>query len=379
MKSRRITFLIYSLGAGGAERVTLSLAEQWAKDGHEVTVLIMTQSAQSVYRLPDSVRLVPLDLANQSHTIWQALAINFRRLMALRRFWSHERPDIVIGMMTTSAVLLALTRRHDMIAIGSERVDPHRSPVGRMWFQLRRLFYRRLDCVVALTDENRMWLLEHTNARKVVVIPNPLRLPLPKNPPDIAVSQIVRQGQQVMLGVGRLHTQKAWPLLLKAFSSLTLRFPEWQLVILGEGPDRKALESQIAKLGLEKSVTLPGWAGNLAEWYERADLFAMTSEYEGFPNALAEAQAHGCPAVSVNCGSGPGEIIRHEKTGLIVPQHNHDALVEALASLMSDPQRRAEMSLNAKKIIEELAPARVDALWQEVLDPTSHHLPQDRD
>ena len=105
----------------------------------------------------------------------------------------------------------------------------------------------------------------------------------------------------MLLAVGRLKKEKGFDWLLEAFTALARKYYDWTLAILGEGPERRALETQVQAARLDGRVFLPGRAGNVGEWYERADLDVMSSRFEGFPNTLAEAMAHGLAAVSFDC------------------------------------------------------------------------------
>jgi glycosyltransferase involved in cell wall biosynthesis len=219
------------------------------------------------------------------------------------------------------------------------------------------------------TEESLAWLKQGIPAARGVVIPNPVSYPLPVGEPVVAVADHVPAGRKLLLAVGRLDPQKQFDCLLEAFSRLMARHAGWDLAILGEGPERGRLQDAIARLGLESRVRMPGRAGNVGDWYERADLYVMSSRFEGFPNTLAEAMAHGCAAVSYDCDTGPRDIIRHEVDGLLVrPVGDVAALSEALDSLMGDEARRTAMGSRASEVRERFAPERIFALWQSIME-----------
>ncbi len=368
-----LLIFIYSLNSGGAERVTAHLANHWATQGWRVTVVTLTSSASDFYQLDPTVRRIGLDVAGHSRSALAGMAANLRRVAALRRVLREVRPDVALAMMSTANVLLALAMfgMSGVVAVGSERIHPPRIPLGRAWEALRSRLYSRLDAVVALTSESAQWLRQHTRARRVPVIPNVAAWPLPIQAPTMALPAR-EPGQHVLLAVGRLERQKNYPSLIQAFQQLADAFPDWRLVILGEGSQRQALEAQVTAAGLQARISLPGRAGNVGQWYEAADLYVMSSRFEGFPNTLAEAMAHGLPAVSFDCDTGPRDIIRHEVDGLLVPAADVPALASALRRLMADEALRQRFGERAREARERFSMARVAGMWEALFEELRH-------
>jgi glycosyltransferase involved in cell wall biosynthesis len=154
--------------------------------------------------------------------------------------------------------------------------------------------------------------------------------------------------------------------MLVAFSRLAQRHPDWDLVVLGEGPERAALESARDALGLRGRAFLPGRAGNVGEWYARAELFVSSSRFEGFPNSLVEAMAYGVPAVSFDCDTGPRDIIRHDVDGLLVRPGDTAALTAALDRVLSDPALRARLAARASDARTRFSMDRIAREWEEL-------------
>jgi glycosyltransferase involved in cell wall biosynthesis len=200
------------------------------------------------------------------------------------------------------------------------------------------------------------------------VIPNPCVYPLPVSEPRLDPADWVAPARRVVLAVGRLGEEKAFAGLIDAFARLAVRFPEWDLVILGEGGERAALEDQVAESGLAGRVLLPGRVGNLAVWYRRTALYVMSSRFEGFPNTLLEAMAHGLPAVSFDCETGPADIIREGVDGHLVPPADGEAgLAWGMAAMMQDDEQRQRMGKAAVTVQARFSPERVMAEWDDVL------------
>jgi glycosyltransferase involved in cell wall biosynthesis len=361
----KIVLFANCLAAGGTERVAATLANYWAGRRWEVTLVTLAPAAEDFYALDPTVSRVSLDLAGESGNAMNGVLQNMRRVVALRRMLQRLRPTVAIAMMSTPNVLLALAGRgiEGMRAVGSEHCYPPHAPLGTLWTIARRRAYGRLAAVVALTRECARWIETNTSARTVPVIPNPVTYPLPATPPWVAPDSVVAPGRKVLLAVGRLHAVKNLPLLVEVFSRLGAAYPDWDLVLLGDGPERAALAALIGALGLEDRIFMPGVAGNVAQWHARSALYVLTSESEGFPNALAEAMANGLPAVSVDCDTGPRDIVRHGIDGLLVAPGNAEALADALGTLMGNAALRQQFADNAGDARQRFGIDRVGAMW----------------
>jgi len=149
-------------------------------------------------------------------------------------------------------------------------------------------------------------------------------------------------------------------------------------------PGRAGLEAQRRELDLQDRVSLPGLAGNVGDWYAAADVFVLTSRYEGFPNTLLEALAAGLPAVSVDCDTGPREILRHGVDGLLVPQDDspgpgngpENGLAAALDRMMADDALRRACAARAVEVRDRFALPRIAAQWDAlVTELAARHRP----
>jgi glycosyltransferase involved in cell wall biosynthesis len=175
-------------------------------------------------------------------------------------------------------------------------------------------------------------------------------------------------GERLLLAVGRLDYQKGFDRLLAACAQVFQKHDDWSLVILGQGGQRETLLKQAKALGIHDRVALPGAVGNVGAWYESTDLYALTSRFEGFPNTLVEALAHGVPSVAVDCETGPREILRHEVDGLLVPQDDPDALETALDRLIGDSALRNRFAERAVEARERFAVERIAGEWETLFE-----------
>lgn len=368
----KILLFIHSLHYGGAERVAMNLSSEWAAQGQEVCVVTLTSTASDFYSLHDSVKRITLDLAGATNGPAGAVFANARRMLALRRVLKEVRPDVVLGIETRPSILAILAGLGlPCKVIATEHIHPPMLFEGRFWECLRRWTYPFADKVVALTEKSRLWLQEHCHCKRVTVIPNSISLPIPVVEPLVSPQAVVGAQRRVLLAAGRMAEQKGFDILIDSFGRIASDFPAWNLVILGDGDDRRALTAQIAAAGLGDRVLLPGQVGNMPDWYERADLYVLSSRFEGFSMTIVEAMASGCAVVSFDCDAGPGDIITHGHDGLLVRQvGDPQALADALSILMKDDETRALMASRARAVVDRFSVARVFSMWRDVFTQT---------
>lgn len=364
----KLLFYVHSLTGAGAERVTVNLANDWAARGQDVTIVTSAPVTEDAFALHPAIARVCLGISGAGRGLVDGVWRTARRAMALRRVLRELRPDLAIGVMSISNVILALASRGivGVRTIGTEHIFPGSDPLDRFRSAMRRLTYGRLDTVVALTRECADWLEANTSARNVRVIPNAVQWPVPAAAPRVDPAQA--SGRRRVVAVGRLAPQKGFDRLVGAFGDVARRHPDWDLAILGEGPDRGALEARVREAGLADRVRMPGWVGNVGEWYERADLFVLSSRYEGFPCVLVEAMACGLPAVAFDCDTGPRDIVRDGVDGILVPPDDVAGLAAALDRLMDDADLRTAFAARARDARERFAPTRIRASWEQLFD-----------
>lgn len=355
----RITFVIASMQAGGAERVASILLNEWAAVGVLVT-LVTLGAAPSFYPLDSRITSVPVGLRLDSNSLWQSVTANVKRVRRLRAAIVRSTPDVVVSFVDrTNIRVLAATRFLGLPVVVSERVDPAHYSIGKAWNALRRVTYPLANAVVVQTQGARNYFPTRLQ-RRIVVIPNPV------SPCAGDVSKPQSLGN-VIVAMGRLVPQKGFDLLLAAFARLHGEYGEWRLVIYGAGPERSALQEQADRLQIANCVTFAGLVEDVSARLRACDVFVLSSRYEGFPNALCEAMACGLPVVSFDCPSGPREIIREGIDGFLAPPEDVDALAAALSRLMDDADLRAQMGQRAAEITQRFGAERVMQMWDDLL------------
>lgn len=350
----KILFVIYSLGTGGAERVMSLLSSDWAEHGYNISIVTLKSSDRSFYKLHNSIEVIPLDVASESHSLKDALLGNYKRMSAIKRVILERNPDIVIAFMTTTNILTILAAK---LAKKPVIVSEHNNfyfVTSKLWRLLRKVVYPFSDALIVLTEHDREKYDYHSN---VHVVPNPLILE--HNYKNI-------QRQKMILAVGRLQKQKGFDLLLKAFSQVEAK--GWYLVILGDGPERANLEKQVDELEINKKISMPGRVTDVESYYKKASIFVLSSRQEGFPMALIEAMGYGCAPVAFDCLTGPSDIIDHNKNGILVEAGNINKLGESIQYLIDQEKKRDELGESAKKIIDELNIETITMKWFKIIN-----------
>jgi glycosyltransferase involved in cell wall biosynthesis len=330
--ARHILTFAQTLDGGGVERVQLRLAEDWLAAGRRVTLLLGCDAGPLAAELPRGLEVVPLG------------SPAYHRLYATPRHVRALAPDAIFcpGNHYTSVaawIRLRLGRGCPPIVAKASNTFV-RSDQGRLTAAGYRLWLRLHPCFVdhlvvlspALAAEARA--MTGLPAGRVSVIVNPpARYAANPAPPTLPAGRFV-------LGVGRLEPQKRWDRLIAAVARIADR--EARLVILGEGSARAALEAQTVALGLDARVSLPGHALDPRPALARADVVALTSDFEGMPGVLREALALGTPMVTTDSSPAVREIVAAPELGSIVPPDDPAALVAALDHWLAPGRARPD-------------------------------------
>jgi GalNAc-alpha-(1->4)-GalNAc-alpha-(1->3)-diNAcBac-PP-undecaprenol alpha-1,4-N-acetyl-D-galactosaminyltransferase len=363
LKHVRIAFVLPTFRAGGAERVASLLCNFWVDHGHSVAALMFeAPGADQVCLLDERIVLRQFDVLNRSKTLKSIIGTNLRRLGRLRAALKAFEPDVIVAF-TTEANVVALWSALGLgvPVIVSERNQPDRPGLGLVRRGLRRLSYPLAAAIVVQTQAIAGWAKERFRV-PVEVLPNPVRLQ------DACTQPLSEENApKRVIAVGRLVRQKGFDLLIRAFANMAARHLDWSLAIYGEGDERSALEAEIAASGLSERISLEGVCKEMDGVYRGADLFVLPSRFEGYPNALIEALAAGCPVVTTDCPGATAEILVRGRYGLLVPPESADALASALDRMMSDASLRAHYAARAREAVLELDVAIVGRRWLDLL------------
>ena len=352
----KLTLFIDSLYGGGAERVICNLANYLAECGQQVEILTMAETEQS-YDLNENISLQTLlPIKERRGKLWNFCFRFFRFI----RYLVWEKKDVYIVMLPKTIIMLLMFKWLTKAKIiASERADPTMYP--KVISRLLKKYASRADGWVFQTKDARKWYEKSIQKCQAIIIPNAINS-------SFIRPLYIGPKRNVVASAGRLVKQKNFELLIRAFSLVALDYPEYNLVIYGEGNEKEELNRLIFQLGLEKRIFLPGNIKNIAEEMEKNSLFVLPSDFEGMPNALMEAMALGLPCISTDCPcGGPRFLIQNGINGLLVPVKDESKMAEALKEVLSNSEKAKDLGIQASKIIEKLAPAIIYAQWENFI------------
>ena len=363
--ARPIAIVLHDLRGGGAERASLRLARGMAAAGRNVDLVLVRGEGAYLNDVPPNVRLHVLGCERVS-----------RAIGALASYFRQARPRAVLSALThmnIATAAAACLSRVPMRLVLSERNQISCKVREAQGFWQRALYrsvplaYRAADAVVAVSDGVARDLagFGRLPKRQLRVIHNPVF-----DPAILSMAQADPShpwfeqagGPPIILAAGRLHRQKGFDVLLKAFAVARSEI-DCRLVILGEGAERDALARAGNELGLGYDIDLPGFVANPFALMARAGAFVLPSRWEGFPNALVEAMACGAPVVASDCPSGPQEILAGGRYGRLVAPEDSEALGRALIETLSlRPNTQASVARAQSFSIATAAAQYLDAL-----------------
>ena len=326
----KVLFTIGSLAGGGAERVVSRLASCMARRGETVEVALIARDAVD-YPLDGRV-----DVRYIAPRIQIRGARYLLRCMAYRKEVGRFDPDVIISFTTAVNLFVLDALRHTGRKIVlSERNDPYNDPKDPSARRKRDRVYHRASGLVFQTDDAKAYFSKEIQDKSTVIL-NPVEVPA-------ALRGNVGK-EKKLVTVGRLEPQKNQTMLIKAFSQIHERFPEYRLEIYGEGSLRSELEDLIRSEKLEDAVFLMGYTKNVLEAISTASLFVLPSDYEGMSNALIEAMAIGSPVVSTDHPIGGARMVINDGVdGMLVPVGDREAMARVVCRILGDEECSAAL------------------------------------
>jgi glycosyltransferase involved in cell wall biosynthesis len=330
-----------SLEGGGAQRAMVNLVAGFAERGVRTDLVLARAEGPYLPQVPPAVRIIDLNVPRVLAALGPLVGyLRRERPVALLAAQNHA------NLVAMAAVRAPGARTRTVISIqntlGQSARDTKDLGDRLIPWLLGRL-HPWADVIAAVSEGVADDLADVTGIPRgrVDVVHNPVITPALLAAASAQPSHpwFEDSAHPIVLGIGRMRRQKNFPMLIEAFA-LVRREHDARLVILGEGPERPALEALVRRHGMEDSVSLPGFLDNPYPCMARAAVFALSSDWEGLPTVLIESLAVGTPVVSTDCESGPREILRGGALGDLVPVGDAAALARGIARVLAS-QRSA--------------------------------------
>jgi glycosyltransferase involved in cell wall biosynthesis len=367
-------FFIPSLEGGGAERVMVEILRYINRESIKPVLVLLYPYENSPYReyIPKGLRVIVVQRKSDS-------SFNkIRQCAAFLKAVFREKPHIIVSMLTHSNIMAIsaklLFRKRVIIGEHNTLSEVTKTKEGRrmLWFPttaLVKIFYRFADKIIAVSEGVKTDLVEKFNILpgNVDVIHNPIDLKRISELCNNSIEHVFfREGVPVIVSVGRLVPQKGYDILLKAFSNV-IKEMDARLIILGEGPEKEVLLRLAQDLFIIEKVFFAGFQNNPYKFISKADVFVLSSRYEGLPMVLLEAMACDTPVVSTDCKSGPREIVQNNICGLLVHTDDMDALSTAILKLLRDKALRERFSISAKQRVKNFAIEKITSEYEKII------------
>lgn len=348
---KKVVFVIESLGFGGAERV-VSVISKLLCEKYQIKIITFIKKEQE-YEIDERIERINIDIG----TGGKKFICGRKQLV---RVLTDYGIDIVIGFDILPNILVTSIprRKRKWKTIISERNAPKQAEISRKSKLLRKIYYRRTDSCIFQTKAAREYYCTYLRKHSVI-IPNPIMDNLPERE---------YKDSHRFVAVGRLACQKNYPCMIKAFSLFIKENPEYTLDIYGEGEEKEHLEQLINELKLSENVRLCGSHANVHERIKDAQLYLMSSSYEGMPNALMEAMEMGFPVISSDCPSGgPAELIEDGVNGYLFTVDDCNGMKEKMCMAINNRQLE-QMAEKAKKIKVDYSSQKIAAMWEQAIE-----------
>lgn len=349
----KILFNIGCLNKGGAERVVANLSN-FLVDNNEVSI-VTTIRDKILYNLNTEINLYTLDGENPTRNI---LGKNIKRLKKLSKIVKEVQPDLIVSFLPEPSYRILFLKffNRNWKVIVSVRNDPKIEYKSKFNKYIMKILYPLADGFVFQTEEAKKYFNKKIQ-EKSTIIPNPIA-------DEFLNSKVNKAKKKIVINVGRLEEQKNQEMLIKAFTNVSKDYPEYKLFIYGEGSLRNKLKQLIEKSGMNQKIFLLGNVDNIIDKLNEAEIFVLSSKYEGMPNSLMEAMAMGlaCIATDCSCG-GPRFLIRNEENGLLVKEGSRVDLEQCLNKVMEDYELRKKLEKNAIEIREDLNSDIINNQW----------------
>lgn len=351
----RLCFLCHGIGNGGAERVLLTLAEEFYKRNNKVC-LVTTNPGKNDYSFDENIHHYVI-VSKKSNAFLRTI----ERILMLRKVVLQFKPDCIVSFSAIPNMqIIAATIFLRKKIIVSERTDPSFYPTSRIGRFLRLLLYPLSNRVVFQTEMARNYFPRFITNKGEIIL-NPIRENMPQ--PWIGARE------NKIVGVGSLSEQKNWLVTLKACELFFREYPNYTLDVYGIGNEEKMLKQYVADHEiLKEKVSFKGFSYDVIEKIRKAKMYVSSSKYEGISNAMLESLAVGTPTICSDCPVGGARMfINDGENGFLFPVDDERAMFQKMKILAENPEICEEFSRNSVKIRNRISLKKICNDWENLI------------
>lgn len=346
-----IVFVINTLKVGGAAKMLKYVANIATEVFDGVYIISIYDVEYESTDLKPGIDILGLGFENVNRFKRQ-----FQMVGAIKKAIRTFSPKYVCAFVGHVNVMtrLATLGMKDVVMMSAERGDPFTQPL--MWKWITKWAYIKSDYCFFQLDKARDFF-----GRKVLqrsfVIPNPFVTNCPVEP-------YYGERKKTIVSAGRFGKEKCYNDLIDAFSIVHDKYPEYHLVLYGEGPMLSEYKKQVHRLNLDEYVIFPGYVKNVSKEIAQDGIFVLSSLFEGIPNSLIEAMSIGIPCVATDCTpGGPAFLFNKQERGLLVKVHDTKAMAEKICEYIENPMLAKDKGMKAVGILKELEENNIRRMW----------------
>jgi len=347
-----IVFLVHDIHyGGGGERVTTNLANHFVENGYSVKILsVSPPNKTNIYAINKKIGIEYLDINfNTGSNIIKKIFSVFK---VISHFNKYKSTIIILGIGNYPSLLLSfLPKRKNIKTIGCQHLAY--SGIKNIWAVLRKIFFRRLDSVVSLTNSDLSKFKKINN--NSIVITNSVLF--------VSEQKALLKNKRILF-IGRMVPDKGYDILLKIIKKVSDIQGDWEFRIIGDGPLKNKILKEIELSGIKEKISWLPSTELIIEEYLNSSIYLMTSRTEGLPMVLLEAQACGLPIVSFNCETGPAEIVIDNENGFLIDCFDIEKMAQKICLLCSDYDLRTKFGKNAVENVRKFSPEAINSKWK---------------
>lgn len=354
---KKVIFVTYYFGNGGAATVMKLIAQQLVESGSYDVEIVSMLDDENKYEIPKSVKLSAISMKKS-----RSYVEKLKGILELRKILIKNKDAVIISFeyfMNMQTLLANIFLKNKVII--SERNDPNNvGGNGKLIKKLRDFLYKKADVLVCQTLDAKMYFSKKVQ-EKTVVIPNPIKSDLPISKEEMKKPKIVN--------FCRVEKQKNLPMLIDAFEIFQKKHTEYKLFIYGDGKEKENLIRYVDSKNLTKNIIFEGFTQNIHDKIIDSKIFASSSDYEGISNSMIEAMGMGIASVVTDCPCGGARMmIENNVNGILVPVGDANAMSRAFEKLIENDEYRRQIEKNSLKIRKKLDKNVICNKWIELIN-----------